>query len=707
MSGATWISPTSYTMSSLETGNMVYVLAWGGSDYGYAYTFTLNGAPSGVTIDTDTGCINVASALGAGTYPFIVIATNRDGTGVGSFTFTLTVLQGVTFTSTIGAGAITASQIAHRTYDPASGTWGNPVGNDYSTVFSNMVNAILADQTTCNAVHDGSLRATIPLARTKEYDYTNNGFLTGIQYFQIKDTGSGALPIMKCTKANANADVDKGPLNIGWPGTALGNPAGGFKNHCATFATNNVGDTTITLLNAGDSSKIKPGRWHLICGQTIQIGGYPPNCMWVQYVQVTAVNGTTVTLDRPLNYKFQQDWYENLSDDQSLGVARIIPYDTGGTGGYTPTDPRASLRCGFTNVTFAQNPNYSNNLGGISQTQGHIDLTFTGCSLISPNPTQLKNILFSSCTLNASGEFDKLSEMIVLDNVTSGAFNGTEDWSSASSFMYVLYRGCHVTPIIMSTRQLRVLNSTIDALGDNFLQVPVSFQFNGAIIAWDFENSTVQGSSAAPHWVFAQNPQTGTGTTMGQVLGTDCSWGTGTPPATTLVFPSSTVSGSQFENAMVKVAPGMIISTGTGLTPITTNWGYITKVYSPGDGTAMWLDVTWQNGSKPTAGGTTLWFHRWHRLTWTNVTLGTAGGVTTTWLDPGFPATSASPNASYGPPTGLPSQYAFTDPNTYVDGSEFLMAGSQDPGISTVQGSPTFVDGSCTMMQSESLQATG
>jgi hypothetical protein len=221
--------------------------------------------------------------------------------------------------------------------------------------------------------------------------------------------------------------------------------------------------------------------------------------------------------------------------------------------------------------------------------------------------------------------------------------------------MYVLYRNSHISPIIMSPRQMRVIGGSFDALGDNFLQVPISYSYNGALMYVDFQNVTLQGSSAAPEWAFAQNPLIGTGTTMGFTIGTDCTWGTGTPPAGTLVFPKSTVGNSQFENALVKVYTGMIVSWDNGKTPTTANYGYITKVYAPSDKSAMWLDITVLNGSKPLSG--TIWLHRWRRSNWSSVTLGTAGGVTTGWVDSGYEKTTQPGHATYGFPAGLPPPY--------------------------------------------------
>src|SRR5215469_14656870 len=250
---ARWISPSAFVVSSLETGRIGYIVAWGGSEYGYAYHYTLSGAPANVTIDADTGMLAIGTALAVKDYTFIVTATNIEATGVSaSFTFTLHVLQGIT------SGTPTTSQILHKTYDPGSGTWGSPSGNNWTNVFKAMQAAILADQARCNAVHDESLRATIPLQRGKTYQYTNNTWLNGIQYFQLIDRGSGALPILQniVSDARGSNPYADGPLNIGG-GSSMSHQEG-IKARCATIATVAAGSSTVTLLNSSVASKIKP-----------------------------------------------------------------------------------------------------------------------------------------------------------------------------------------------------------------------------------------------------------------------------------------------------------------------------------------------------------------------------------------------------------------------------------------------------------------
>src|SRR5215813_5994250 len=76
---AQWLSQSSFVVSSLETGRIGYLVAWGGDEFGYAYTYALDGTqPSAVTVDTDTGLLSIASpGMAPGTYNFNVIVTNR------------------------------------------------------------------------------------------------------------------------------------------------------------------------------------------------------------------------------------------------------------------------------------------------------------------------------------------------------------------------------------------------------------------------------------------------------------------------------------------------------------------------------------------------------------------------------------------------------------------------------------------------------
>jgi len=323
-----------------------------------------------------------------------------------------------------------------------------------------------------------------------------------------------------------------------------------------------------------------------------------------------------------------------------------VPYDTGGTGGYTPADPRIGYRCSFTNINFQPNPNYTFKTGSSSvQSSGVIDMTFDGCTVLNYVTSIVKHSMLVGCSITLPSEPDKICETLVIDNCTASAFNGTIYIGGATGLLYFLIRNSHLPPLQICPRQLRVMGSTLDALGDAHLYVPLNVGYNGALMYWSVENSTMQGSSGQPTCFYAQNPAGGWGRGLGFTLGADCKWGKRSA-ASQLQFPVNLAGGSKFENALDWCYPGMIVDAGTGFTPTTANYGYVSSVTSPGDGSALWLNVVWVNGTKPTSG--TIHLHRNRRLNFVNVTLGTAGGVTTGWLDPGFTQTNAPGHAVYG-----------------------------------------------------------
>ena len=324
---AQWVSPSAFTASSLETGRIGYIVAWGGNEYGYAYTYALSGAPAGVSVDVDTGILSIASPLSPWVYNFNVVVTNREVvSNVATFPITLTVVQGVTSNRS-------AYQILHKTYDPHSGTYGNPSGSNWTTVLLNIQTAILADQ-----VSNGSeqLRATIVFRHGNTYNYTDNTWSSGVQYLTVRDDPAfpnGALPILCCIKPTFNFDVEVQPLNSGAGGAMLHQE--GIKNLCGLLNAVAAGATTLTLKSVGDASKFKVGRWHAVVGQQIQLGGYPPNTAWIDYVKITGVSGATITLDRPVKYRYSDTWFED-GGDQSFGRAWLVPWDLGGTGELFP-----------------------------------------------------------------------------------------------------------------------------------------------------------------------------------------------------------------------------------------------------------------------------------------------------------------------------------------------------------------------------------
>ncbi len=85
--GAPNITSANSTSVTSGSGGTFQVIATGSG----TITYTLNGAPAGVSINPSTGLITVAGTVGAGSYPFTVTASNGTPTDDATQSFTLTV----------------------------------------------------------------------------------------------------------------------------------------------------------------------------------------------------------------------------------------------------------------------------------------------------------------------------------------------------------------------------------------------------------------------------------------------------------------------------------------------------------------------------------------------------------------------------------------------------------------------------------------
>jgi hypothetical protein len=601
---AQWVSPSAFVASSLETGRIGYIVAWGGNEFGYAYTYALSGAPAGVTIDPDTGILSIASPLAVRAYGFSVIVTNREVvTNIATFPISLTILQGVTANRT-------GSQILHKTYRPES--FGSPRGTNYTAPLLAMQKQILADQ---SAAGDGNLRALVQFTKGRTYEYTNNHWMTGVQYYRVESTGSGANPILRNTLGDTHSYYESGPLNIG-KGNAIDH--GSIKASCARINDAKMGDTAVTLINANDASKIKPGRWHAVIGYCQQLGGYPPNCQRIDYVIVKSVSGSTVSLDRPLHYSYNHDWWEDPNDDGSLGQARLVPWDCGGPGGLYPNDPRTTLRGQWVNINW-QFVTVGTQELDITYVESHIDLSFEGCNISDAQLSMSKNVLLSGCTVT-NAEPDKLCETLVLDKC-----NFTDILGGTTGYQYLLMRDTTTCCIQISPRQFRCLNSKLNATGDTNYAVPFSAAYNGALWEYEFTGVNFVAAGSQKTWTW---PGNGHITPLRLYAS---SWS-----GNRLIIPRSF---SAFEDWLVWLYEGTTVMTGT--TPLSPgNYGRVDRLYAPANGSAIWADVTWIKGTKPTSGNLYIMDHGVRKLIWGTGTQVTGGG---SWCDPWFLCQQGTP----------------------------------------------------------------
>jgi Alpha-L-arabinofuranosidase B, catalytic/Putative Ig domain len=598
------------SISSLDTGRVGYVTAWGGSEYGYAYTYTLSGAPAGVSIDSDTGIISFASPVAAGTYTFPITATNRESPSVSStFAYTMVVTTGVT-TTQLGA-------ILHKDYQPDSGTWGTPTAGDWTTVLKSMQTQIIADQA---AAGEEQLHARILLRHATTYSYTDNTWADGIQYLTVRDDPAfltGAKPILRNTRASGSLNVQVQPANSGTGGAMLHQSGGNtIKPLCALLETVPQGSSSVVLHNISDASKIVPGRWHVVLGQQTQLSGFPPNTAWNDYVKVVSVVGNVVNLDRPLKYRYDSTWWEqNTNVDVSFGRPWLVPWDLGGSAGAVPTDGRTTLRALWLNLTWATNPNNAGGTQSVVQHQNYIDISFENCDMLLTSTSMSKHVAYFSCSQTIESEPDKLSETILFDSCTTARQGG------GTGYMYWLSRNTTHGAIQVCPRQFRMLNGNLDATGDTTFNTPFGHSFPGPMGYYDFEGVTFKRGTLQSQWAFAGDSDPANGNTPKIIIGTDASWS-----GNQLQIPSTF---AHFDLWLGYVYEGMIINTTTA--PVGTSWGYVDSLSSDGAGNTLYLNVVWVKGTKPLSGN--IWAGgRFRRLRLVSCTL----NGTTTYASPGY-----------------------------------------------------------------------
>jgi hypothetical protein len=635
---ARWLEQSQFIVSSLETGRVGYLEAWGGDEFGFAYTFALSGQPAGVTIDADYGMLSIGTALAAGIYNFNVIVTNRKiTTKVATFPISINVLPGVT------SGWV-AGKILHKTYSADNAAlYGAPTGSDYTQVLLNIQAAIIADQ---NTVGDGNLRATITFSRGIAYTYTFNRFAIGLQYVTMRDdpATTGSLPTLQCVlNVDGGFSYYYGPLSCGNAGFLTHLDPPGMKALSAKLNPVSIGDSVVTLKSSADAANLGVGRWHMIVGNTQQTGGYPPNCTYIDFVKVASISGPTVTLDRRVRYRYSDTWFENPTDDSSFGMVRIGCLDTGGLSNSNFTsDPRGTLRLTALNIVFIVNPTTVPNSvdgTGVVYLEGVIDASFENCTVPHIVPTMSKEVRYLNCTIGG-GEPDKLSEMLIFDGCTTATLD------AATGFLYWLSRNTSHGCVQISPHQFRALNTIFDPAGDTFFNWPVTTTFNGPIWYFDIKGCTFKPNvtNLTLNWTPDGHPNSQSNVPV--VIGTDATWF-----GNQLRIPRSFAN---FEVWLTTAYAGLILSVA-GTAPVSANWGYVSNVTSPGDGTALWLDVVWVNGSKPLSGNIYP-IGRFQRLDFANNTF----VAPMAWGDPQFVSERAAPNANWDFPAGYPaSDYGF------------------------------------------------
>jgi hypothetical protein len=486
--------------------------------------------------------------------------------------------------------------ITDRTYDPHSGTWGQPgSGNNWTAVFQKMVAQILADQA---AAGDGKLNAVIPLRKGSTYNYTDNRWTCGIQSFDVKATGSGTVrPRLCCNTSTHSYDLDAAILQAGG-GTFLDfyTVGGGKDKQWQARIENAVpGDTSVTIRSGSTTSHLRVGRWHLVCSYDQQAGGGPPNCRYFDWVKVTDISGTTVTLDRPVQHSHRTDYWERYPQDGlSFGEARIMPMDVGGSAGVMPsTNVRLTGKQTWTGIEFVANPNYptsANMLGTFIYMSG-VALTFTDCVMPYPVPSISKDVRFVNCSLPLRCETDKLTESVTFDNTTIGG----DGIGSSTGINLLEFKDSKVAPGNPSPRHFKATNTVFDVnlgpppdVNSYLLWAGVP----GPINLMEHIGCTF---SAENQHTSGQVMPIGDRTVRSYAIGGEVRWN-----GNTLICDVDTPA---FEWFLGMADYGSVVYAGTedNLEDY-TSWGVVTALSSSGDGRQAWFIIDWKAGTRPTSG---------------------------------------------------------------------------------------------------------
>ncbi|MGK9168525.1 hypothetical protein KXR53_19585 [Inquilinus limosus] len=567
-SPARWLSESRFVISSMETGPVGYLEAWGGSEFGYAYSYSISGAPAGMTVDADTGMLSAETPLAAGTYAFKTSVRNRgDISRVADFPVTLEVVAGVT-------ARRTRNDILHRDYVVDSGEYGTPVGADYTEVLMKIRRAIILDQ---KAVGDGNLRPTIIFHGGRQYDYVNNRWTFGIQYLEIRSDTPGVRAKLRNIAPNGPYHIASAILQLGRQYFQCVRPVGDWiceqpRSIGYKIDTTAVGDHAVMLKNASDARNLPIGRYVMVGSYDQQMYGFPPNIRYFEYAKVVSISGRRVVLDRPLRHRHKDNYWETLQDPNSLGVARIYAIDR--------DDQRLTLRARIKDIEFLADPDKGS--PGNKLYAAALDMSFENCVIPHFVPTQARFARVSGGSV-LSGELDKLVSMVVFDGTT------TADLYEGTGVDYLLFKNSNVTSGYgIAPRQLRAIDSTLRGVA----HAPLAFKGS-----WTTQQVDVAGSAfvgAGP--VFAEWPPESL--TVGQ---DGVSW-----DGRRLTVPSLSSSSDGKKIWGRATWEGAIIYADAVRSP---NWGIITDI--TGEADSMYFDIDWKAGPGPTA-GTQLYVPRLH-----------------------------------------------------------------------------------------------
>lgn len=575
---ARWLDESSFTASSLETGRIGFLTAWGGDEFGYSYLYRLSDQPASLVVDPESGGLTLSSSLPVGTYDFHVTVSNRgESSKLSMFSARLTIRPGVEQNRS-------ADQILHKTYRvDESARFGAPHGRDFTDVLMAVNRAIADDQL---REGDGNLRATILFRRGQLYQYANNRWPWGVQYLRVAADpdvdASKPRPRLQGIGVTRWNSLQGAIIRFGrswghYYGPATEANLEEPKRYAFRIQTALLGQSTIRLIDPADAAKLKLGRYHMVASYDQQLGGFPPNSRYFDYVKVLNVKGPVVILDRGLHHLHREDSLESSSPN-SVGRARIIALDRGDAGGLVPDDIRLPIRSSWNGLEFVANPHPAEEQGDVVEAEGALDIDIDDCVMPHLVPSNARTVVFSN-SQTASMEGDKQVGLFLADHsvFTAGITEGT-------SVDLFFLRNSRMTTGSMMPAQFRAERSILDATGENRLLVPLYIRGPWATRSIEILASTITRRDRSMIAIGAGQPPPMV------ALGLAATW-----DGHRLRIP---VTSSAIQSWLGTVFEGAPVFQGADF----RSYGVVRKVTGSSKGDALQVDIEWLTGPAPTSG---------------------------------------------------------------------------------------------------------
>lgn len=228
------------------------------------------------------------------------------------------------------------------------------------------------------------------------------------------------------------------------------------------------------------------GSWVLLWGFDHEvIANFPPDSRYYEYAQIAAVDvaNSIITLDRNMNYYYDEEWPDYLSYVDS-GTGKTIAAGTGGAPRiiscnrpeFKAIEDLCIRDLNFVPFTGWVNVNATAYRNGRLWIYGYIDARVINVSCTGAYPGQGKNLQYENCRFSQLVEPDKLVDQLTFLNCS---FNGT---SNAGGINFIKAYGCTFSgDCNLSPRYLDIDNCTFSSTSRSSTQAIFYAGFNKGV----------------------------------------------------------------------------------------------------------------------------------------------------------------------------------------------------------------------------------